>query len=81
MFPHQKGTPMTTEPVALSDALKSLLLAVIAALVAFEVWQPTEAQTAAMLGLFAALNILVSAFVRRQVTPNVNVLTTKPQGG
>lgn len=67
---------MNQEPVAITDALKSLLLAVVAGLVAFGVWEPTETQTAAILGLFAAVNLVVSAFVRGRVTPY-----TPPQEG
>lgn len=69
---------MNNEPVALADGSKSLVLAVIALLVAFGVWVPTEAQTAAVLGVLAGLNVAIGALVRSRVTPTARVPLPPP---
>jgi hypothetical protein len=69
---------MTTEPVSITEALRLLIIAAIVALQAFDVWNPSTEQNAAVLGLYAAVSVVLSAFARQRSTPNDKVaLTTR----
>lgn len=59
----------SNEPVAIGAAIQGLIAAVLAILTAFEVWTPTEAQTAAIFGLWVALTAVIAIVVRAKVTP------------
>lgn len=67
---------MNTEPITVTEALRFLILAVIAALQAFDLWNPTTEQNAAVLGLYAALSVVLSVFARQRSTPNEKVALT-----
>ena len=54
------------EPVAVGGAVTGLVTAILAALTAFGVWEPTPDQTTAIFGLLTALTVVVSALVRRK---------------
>lgn len=69
----------TSEPVALSEAVRAVLLAVIALLQAFDVWNPTPEQNAAVLGLYIAVSVLLSVFARLRSTPTEKVALTTDQ--
>jgi len=61
---------MKTEPVITIASLQAVIVAILGALVAFNVWVPTDAQKAAILGVYAVVAPLVFAFyVRTKVTP------------
>lgn len=60
---------ISNEPVAASAAIQGLIAAVIAALVAFNVWNPTPDQTGAVFGLWVALVAVSAVLVRNRVTP------------
>jgi hypothetical protein len=56
-----------TEPVALGSAVTAVLPAVLAVLTAFDIWQPTEDQSAALYGLITAIiAVVAAAFTRRK---------------
>lgn len=58
------------EPVAVFGSFQTVLLAIVAALAAFEVWSPTDAQLAALTAVYAALTALVTMFIRGKVSPS-----------
>jgi len=58
-----------TEPVALATALQAVLLAAFACLTEFGVWSPTDGQTSAIVGLYAAFVVLLGAWQRSRVSP------------
>ena len=64
---------LKNEPVAVGGSITGLLSAVLAALVAFGVWSPTEAQTAALFGIVAAVTAVVTPLVRRKTYGPVTV--------
>lgn len=59
----------TTEPVAWSTAVAAAIPVVIAALVAFNVWHPTDAQVASVSAVYAAFIAILGTVVRSKVTP------------
>lgn len=67
---------MTNEPITRTEALRLLIIAAIVALQAFDVWNPTNEQNAAVLGLYAALSVVLSVFARQRSTPNEKVALT-----
>ncbi|MGA9278343.1 hypothetical protein [Ilumatobacter sp.] len=72
------------EPVAFSsaitDSIKTFVLAIVALAVGFEWVNWTEAQTALVIGVVAAFFVVITtistAFTRGKVTPNVNPRAT-----
>lgn len=61
---------MNTEPVAIVEGVKTLLIAVMVCLLAFDAVNLTDNQQAAVLGVYGAAALLVQLFfVRNQVTP------------
>jgi len=60
---------IANEPVAVAGAVQILIGSVIALLVAFDVWSPTESQTAAIFGLYAAIVAVITVLVRSRVSP------------
>lgn len=60
---------MNKEPVVISEAAKAVLIAAIAALDKFGIWNVSSDQREALIGLYVALSLLVALLVRRQVTP------------
>lgn len=69
----------TSEPVALSEAVRLVIVAAIVVLQAFDVWNPTTEQNAAVLGLYAAVSLLLSVFARMRSTPTDQVALTTTQ--
>jgi hypothetical protein len=69
----------TSEPVALGEAVRLLIVAVIVLLQAFDIWNPTTEQNAAVLGLYAAVSLLLSVFARQRSTPTDQVALTTDQ--
>lgn len=57
------------EPVALATALQTVILSLFACLTAFEVWTPTDGQTAALTAFYAAFVVLLGVWQRNRVTP------------
>ncbi len=57
---------LKNEPVAVGGAITGLVTAVLAALTAFGVWEPTPDQTAAIFGLLTALVAVVTTLVRHK---------------
>jgi len=69
---------MSAEPVAITEAVKTLLIATLALLLGFEVIDMTDAQMALILGFYGAAALVVQVlFVRNAVTPNGNVAVRK----
>lgn len=64
------------EPVSVTEAIRGVLLAVIAALQAFDVWSPTPEQNAAVLAMFIALSVALSSVARSKTTPTSKVALT-----
>lgn len=60
------------EPVAIAGAVQALITAVIALLVAFNAWHPTDDQIAAVMGIYAALIVVITTIVRSKVTPTTS---------
>ncbi len=60
---------MKTEPVVLAGAVQVVLTALVAVLVAFNAWHPTDDQIAALTAFYAAGVALVTMFVRSRVSP------------
>jgi hypothetical protein len=71
--------PASTEPVAATEAVRSLVLAVLAVLLAFNAVNPTQEQTAAILGLVTAGSVMLSVFARLRSTPTSKVALTTAQ--
>lgn len=67
------------EPVAATEAVRLLILAVITALVSFNAWNPSPEQIGAVLGLYAAASVVLSVFTRKQSTPTSKVALTNDQ--
>jgi len=64
---------LAREPVAVTNAILGILQALLAVLVAFGVLQFSPEQTAAVMGLAAAVFVLVNILiVRPQVTPLID---------
>lgn len=61
------------EPVAVGEALRLLLLAILGVLAVFDVWVPTQDQVVALVVLYGAVSALVSALTRRKVTPTAKL--------
>ena len=61
---------MSGEPVAIAGAIQVLIGAIIGALVAFDVWNPTPEQTGAVFALYAAVIGIWTVVTRSKVTPN-----------
>lgn len=70
------STTPATEPVAVTEAIRTLILAVMALSTAFDVWEPTPQQTGAVLGCVIAVSVLLSVFARLRSTPTANVALT-----
>jgi hypothetical protein len=66
----------TTEPISISEAVRLAIIAVIVCLQAFNVWNPTTAQNAAILGLYAAASVVLSVVARSKSTPTSKVALT-----
>lgn len=61
---------MKTEPVITIASIQAVLVAIVGALAAFDVWVPTDAQKAAIFGVYAvAAPIIFGLWVRSKVTP------------
>lgn len=60
---------MTTEPVRWVSVGKTAILAILALLAAFSVVSLDEAQTAAILGVWAVVELASGQVVRSKVTP------------
>lgn len=79
MEPIEEPTGVAAEPVAWTEAVRTLILAVFATTTAFEVWEPTAQQTGAVLGLVIAVSVVLSAFARLRSTPTAKVALTVQQ--
>lgn len=64
---------LKNEPVAVNATITGLVTAVLAVLTAFDIWTPTEEQTAAIFGLLTALIGVGAVLVRRQTYGPVTV--------
>ena len=60
---------MNNEPVATTAAIQVLIVAVLALNSAFGWAEFSDAQTAAILGVYGALTLVLAAFTRGKVTP------------
>jgi hypothetical protein len=60
---------MNTEPVTRVEAIRLLIVAVLAAVPLFTPWELTEAQSAAILALYGAVSIALAVFTRSHVVP------------
>lgn len=60
---------MTTEPVATTAAIQVLIVAVLALNSAFGWASFTDGQTAAILGVYAALTLVLASVTRGKVSP------------
>lgn len=66
-----------SEPVALTEGIRVVIIATIALLTAFNAWNPTPEQIGAVLGFYIAISAVLSVIARMKSTPNVSVgLTT-----
>lgn len=71
----------TTEPAVIVGAISAIIASVLVLLVAFGI-DITPDQTAAILGVVAAVGpIVVSLIIRRKVTPNVSVVEAVTKDG
>lgn len=71
----------TTEPAVIVGAISAVVASILVLLVAFG-FDITPDQTAAILGVVAAVGPIVAALViRRKVTPNVNVVEAVTRDG
>lgn len=69
----------TNEPITLTEAVRLVLVAAIAVLTSFEIWEPTPAQLGSILGLYAAVSVVLSIFARMRSTPTKKVALTREQ--
>jgi hypothetical protein len=69
----------TREPIAATEAVRLVIVATFAVTTSFDVWTPTPEQTGSLLGLFAAVSVLLSVFARRRSTPTAQVALTVAQ--
>jgi len=60
---------IASEPVAVAGAVQVLIGSIIALLVAFDIWSPTEAQTAAIFAVYTAIVTVLTVVVRSRVSP------------
>lgn len=60
---------MTTEPVRWAASVQTLIGAVIALLIAFNAWNPTDGQQTAIFGAYAAVILVWGQYTRNKVTP------------
>lgn len=65
-----------TEPLSRTEAIRGVLIAVLAVLTGFDVVDITPEQNALLLALFVAASVALTAFARSKVTPTVNVALT-----
>jgi len=79
MEPTTEPTGVSSEPVAWTEAVRTLILAVFATTTAFEVWEPTAQQTGAVLGLVIAVSVVLSTIARLKSTPTAKVALTLKQ--
>lgn len=71
----------TTEPTVIVGAISAVVAALMALLIAFGI-DITPDQTVAVLGVVAAVGPFVAAlFIRRKVTPNINVVEAVTREG
>jgi hypothetical protein len=61
---------LTEEPVAVVTGIQGLLAAVLLLGTAFNVWNMTETQYGAVIGVYVSLMGVVMIFLRGAVTPN-----------
>lgn len=73
------AAPASSEPIAVTEAVRSLLIAVMVALTAFGAWEPTPEQTSAVLGLYLAISVVLSVVARKRSTPTSKVALTTEQ--
>lgn len=66
----------TSEPISITEAIRLVIVGVITLLVAFNAWNPTPEQTGAVLGVYAAVSILLSVIARSKSTPTSKVALT-----
>lgn len=66
----------TTEPVRLAEAIRLVIIAVLGLTSAFDIFNPNGAQTAAILGVYATISVVLSSLTRGRVTPSANVALT-----
>lgn len=74
-FPHLRST----EPVALAEAGRVLVLSTIALGIGFGWWHLTAEQIGLLLGEYTALSVLLSVIARAKSTPNSKVAITHDQ--
>lgn len=67
---------MINEPVSITEAVRLVIVATIAFTVSFGWWSPTPEQIGAVLSLYAALSIVLSAVARSRSTPTAKVALT-----
>lgn len=79
MEPTNTASTFTTEPIAATEAVRLVLVAVIAVSTAFGIWEPTTEQMGALLGLYAAVSVLLAVVARRRSTPTAQVALTVKQ--
>jgi hypothetical protein len=69
----------TSEPISVTEAVRLLIIAVLVALPAFDVWSPSPEQYAAVLGLYGAVSVVLSVVARAKSTPTSKVALTVAQ--
>lgn len=70
---------MTREPITVTEAARTLLLAVLAVVQVFDWITLTPEQNGAVLGLFAAVSVMLSVLARQRSTPTTQVALTTAQ--
>lgn len=69
----------SNEPITLTEGVRLVIVAAIAVLTSFEIWEPTPAQLGSILGLYAAVSVVLSIFARLRSTPTEKVALTHEQ--
>ena len=64
------------EPIAITEAIRSFILAFIPFCASFGIWEPSEQQVYGILGLLVPASILLSFLARKRSTPNSSVALT-----
>lgn len=64
------------EPIAITEAIRSFILAFIPFTAAFGIWKPSDQQVYGILGLLVPASILLSFLARKRSTPNSSVALT-----
>lgn len=67
------------EPIAISEAVRAVVVATGSVLTLFNVWNPTPEQFGGVLALYGAVSVMLSVFARLRSTPTSKVALTKDQ--